>query len=165
MFVQSEKRLDETIKSSESITSRAYKILPIGLTMMVVSSGYIFKEKESQILFLAALFTLSWSMISMFLIIRAIWPYAIHVLGSPPKQIFDEEFVDGFKKDQQFKVLILIQSEDFQERIDFNDSSNKKRRELVNRSIIWLSLIPLSIILSFVISFFLRDDLISKFNF
>lgn len=165
MFSQAEKRLIQTIDTANTVTSKAYKILPITLSLLVLSTGYIFsKEGRDMTLFLTASYSMIFSSISLIYLVHAIWSYEFHVVGSSPKMTFDEVFVKDLEELDQQKYFLMNEAKEYQSRIEFNQEINSKRQKNVKWAIILLSVIPVSFLLARITSLLFKDFLIPYFD-
>ena len=152
VFAQAEKRLAETTKTADTITTRAYALLGISVTITTLTLGYLVShsiaDQSDQI------FIISCALILMILpavfwkLLRCILPYQIDVSGSEPKLLFDENFIDGFPEEEQAKNLYLNECKSYQERINHNQHVNRIRMTLFSESLKLIALTPLSFVLA-----------------
>ncbi|MCV9387325.1 hypothetical protein [Reichenbachiella ulvae] len=147
-FDQAEKLLIELDRVSEQITDKAHKILGIAITILIICFGYIFSNESEEILTLAAKMSILLSLFSLILLIRPLWSYETHVIGSSPSKIMGVESLLKSKPENQLKNLLYSECQQYQTRITFVSASNNKRHKNVNWAMIFLLLIPLTLIAS-----------------
>jgi hypothetical protein len=132
MFASAEKRLTESVNTSEGINKRADRLLTITVTLLTVSISYLLKDARSEdsdeFLMAAAILVLIPLIYALVYIIRNFMEYSIHVTGaSPEAMLTSSRFDRGLSAEHQHLELILDQLESYQDRIAHNIHINKKR--------------------------------------
>jgi hypothetical protein len=154
-LAQAEKILNETVRSGEGITEKAYKVLTIGVSVLTGSIIYLVQNVypvqkagwESPIS-VAALLAVPMCLTSIWLLIRPLKSYETFVAGSPPKLVLVEKLIKGFPGKQQIKNALLNECHNYQERIDQSDAQNRTRGQAVDQAMYWLLALPLTLIFS-----------------
>ena len=67
--------------------------------------------------------------------LRAIFPYYIYLVGTEPKKILSKEFLNN-SDDKQLLKIKLNEIENYQHRIEYNQSINNKRQGYFKSSLI-----------------------------
>ena len=157
IFRQSENNLKETIVVSNQITSRAYQILSVSITLITVALGYIIKSSNNTIETDPYLI-ISWIALlclgtAIYFLFRVIFPRDIILLGSQPKILMSQNQIEKYDtEDVQLKFFILNECENYQHRIVFNSTINEQRIEHLKKVLILIISIP---VISFLIFLYL----------
>jgi hypothetical protein len=151
-FEQSEKRLDETIKSADTITTRAYSLLALGSTIFGLILSYwvshsVLNDSDSVLVFGSFLILMLFG-IALYKLVRCIAPYRFEVKGSEPSKILKDGFIKEVKADIQLKNFLFSECESYQNRITHNHGVNKERMALLYEAILIMALSPLSLLVS-----------------
>lgn len=155
VFTQAEKRLNESTKTADSITNRAYALLGICVTILTLILSYLvthtMSNEPDRIFILAAVMVLAVLVFVFWKLFQCILPYQIDVAGSEPKFLLNEGFIDGFQEEEQVKTLYLSECKSYQERINNNHRINRTRMDLFTASLKAISFSPLSFFLSWAL--------------
>jgi len=154
---QSEKYLDETVKTFENSSRKTNQLLTISISIITFSLSYLFDFKSREIdLILIALFSLIISMFSILVLYKNLFFDQIGVKGNNPKNIIKEKFIPrGINSNEQYINLVLNVCETYQKRITRNKEVNTKRNVRIKRATYLTLLLPVSIILSKLITIFI----------
>lgn len=151
VFDQAEKRLQETIKTADSLTDRGYKLSGIAISVATILASYVFSQDwtdcKDRVLEIAAVISLVMSGASIYFIVRLTMATRFHVLGSEPKKTLTINCI-SYEPDEQYRVHLFSEIESLQNRIAFNFIENDRRIKLSTKAIYWLMVIPVSPIFS-----------------
>ena len=139
---QAELSLKSSIEASDRISTRAFSILTVVIPIITLSIGYLFKQitehnADNYILSLA-IFCLFFCFMSLFFLIRIIFPRNWMSLGGQPKEIFTSNMLDNdFEPELKFIAIVMGEIQAIQLKIDFNRASNYKRLNYL-KAVIWI---------------------------
>jgi len=156
IFSQAEKRLDDTIKTGESIASKTTTLLTLMTGIIVGVSAYLinkwtdFKTFDNKTIIAAV------SIIYVFFVlvymIRNVLPNHYYVAGSLPKDLFiDAFFKDDVDRKKQTTYIYMSEIEDYQLRIDKNWITNDERWSKYITSVIALLIMPFALAILYII--------------
>ncbi|MGN6212034.1 hypothetical protein [Parafilimonas sp.] len=149
IFGQSEKKLDDTIKVSDLITSRTNNLITIISAIIIALSAYIIQQWQT-----GDINNKIWSAIAGFVylislivyIIRNILPNNYYVPGLYPKDVvIDKYYKTKFPKDVSLIFVIMNEIENYEFRISSNEKLNDDRWAKYICSVIALLLMPLTV--------------------
>lgn len=153
-----ERRLEEQIKTSESITSRTDKLLGISISLTTILAGYIFSlltGNESWIwnyYTISSILALIVLILSLLFLVKNLFPFEIRIPGEDPRNIVTSLFIDSdYDSKEIYQNLVLNQLNNYQLRIDKNKEVNTKR--MINNTLALRSLIllPITLIVGYLI--------------
>lgn len=157
LFSQAEKKLDDTIKVSESITNRSYSIITLLVGILSATSGIFLKSiiengikyYQSILTIVAILYLIG----CLFLLIWNISATKYWTLGSEPQHLCKNVFfTDQVPANLRTIFLIINEVENYQERIEVNLEKNRTRFILLRNVIRAMFGLPF---LLFIVSLFL----------
>jgi len=156
-FKQSEKKLEETIKTFESSSRKTNQILSISITLVTIGLGYFVKFKEENLYLNIMAFLLAIiGTVIIFVLYKNLFFDTIGVKGSQPKEIIKEKFLTPKLSDEEQYINILLnECEKYQERINTNIEVNKKRNRRIKKVKYLFLFIPISAIFVKIIIYFL----------
>jgi hypothetical protein len=155
-FSQAEKRLTETLKTGEALTSRNNALVSITAAIIVALCAYIISNWKG----FASIDTKTWtafaavgySLILSAIMLSNILPSGYKVTGSHPIDfVTDEYYLSNLTEDQKTIALYANEIEDFQKRIDINSCVNRGRSIRYIVSVIALILMPCIIALIYFV--------------
>jgi len=162
-FDEAEKRLKETIVTAKNITDSTHKIVTILIPMFLLIFGYIIitlsnvSNAESKINFPLLLTSVSICLIlirALYLSVQILNPRTTMTIGIMPKKLIIPAPINRHgKTDIQLLDILLGACENFQERIDINIDSNKRRTDMQHQIYRLISIfIPLISVIVFIVS-------------
>ncbi len=150
-----EKGLDAKVKSLESITSKANKILAIYISIFTSLCIYIIPKLNkifSEYLPTVAFLSLCFSLLALCFCYKNIQHYVVKDLGYYPKKIVKSDYLDNnYSENEKYVAVAFVILRDIQARMISNDSIIIKRIRNNVKSLkmfLWIALSPL---LGFVI--------------
>ncbi|HYF32814.1 MAG TPA: hypothetical protein VD993_16935 [Chitinophagaceae bacterium] len=156
IFSQAEKRLEDTIKTGETIAAKTITILTlmtaiiVGIGAFVINKWTNFKTIDNKVIVSA--FGIIYITLVVVYMIRNVLPNHYHVLGSMPKDLFsDIYFNDRVDRAKQTIYMYMSEIENYQFRIEQNWSVNDKRWAKYIDSVIALLIMPYVLAILFVI--------------
>ena len=152
---QAELSLKSSVETSDRITTRAFSILTIVIPIVSLSIGYLFKQiidhTTDKYILIAAIFALFSCFLSLFYLIRIIFPREWMSLGGQPKEIFTSNMLDNeFSSELKYVALVMGEIQAVQTKIDFNKLSNYKRLDYL-KAVIWILSMTFLVITIFAI--------------
>ena len=149
VFDQAEKRLSETVKTSDNISSKGYRIVGITVTLLTVISTYLLRQnlndQEEVIAERSALIAVVIVTVSLFLSVRSIWRYNLEVPGSEPSKTLLDFRVSDYEGENQYKSYLLNEIVAYQDRMTHNFLLNKRRMSYVDYAILLLIALPIGL--------------------
>ena len=157
-YIDAEKFLIEGLKTFESCTNRAYRLLSIAILAISLSSGYLFNNiknfnPDDVMLYTACIVII----ICIFCINRlalTIWSHGIKYNGTIPDKAMNISIYENIEKEFYYKKYLLNSCVNFKKRIDHNDTVNSKRIKYSNQALIALICIPSSPIIGLILIIF-----------
>lgn len=149
VLVQAKERLDEVINEARTITTSGMKILLVYITALPGLAGYIFSDQRIFNLDFISIIVVS--VITLFaiyiftLLISLIAPGSIFYKGSQPKDIFKEEIFINHDSQMALKILLFVEINRIQDKIERIQTNNKKRINQY-RSVLRVSLILVAVL-------------------
>jgi hypothetical protein len=132
IFSQSEKRLDDTVKTGENIASKTMSMITLLAGVMIALIGYIISNWKGMTLAthqdaVAITGSLYCILLSIFMI-RNVLPNKYYVLGSEPKTMMNAAFFDPKLPAGKTTIFIYMNEiENYNLRIEKNLAINKRR--------------------------------------
>jgi hypothetical protein len=149
VLLQAKERLDEVINESRTITTSGMKILLVYVTTLPGLAGYIFSGHKSFILGFTTIIAVSvaalFAIYIFTLLISLIAPGSIFYKGSQPKDIFKEEIFINHDSQMALKILLFVEINRIQDKIERIQTNNKKRINQY-RSVLRVSLILVAVL-------------------
>ena len=136
IFETAEKRLKHLLEVSDRTTNRAYSFLTTCIPLVAFLLASLFKhyfgnEADNLPCFLLPLL---WGAVlicigSTALLLQVVTPRDMHQIGREPKHIFTKELLldERYQNENQYKLLLVAETEEFQSRIDFMQSQSNNR--------------------------------------
>ncbi|MBQ0787464.1 MAG: hypothetical protein KBT69_08190 [Oceanihabitans sp.] len=154
---QSEESLEETVNTFENYSNKTNQLLTISISLSTISLGYFFDYGETNlVLKIAALLLTILCFITILALHKNLFFDKIGVKGSQPKQIIkDKFFSNNLNSEEEYINIILNECDKYQDRIDLNKIVNGKRKKRIKTATKLLLFIPLTIILSKIITMFI----------
>lgn len=132
IFSQAEKRLDDTVKTGESIASKTMSMITLLAGVLIALSGYMISNwngvalasHKDEVAIIGSLYSIGLSIY----MIKNVLPNKYYVLGSEPENLMKPEFFD--KNVQSDKITIFIymnEIENYNLRIERNLEVNTRR--------------------------------------
>lgn len=126
-----EKRLDETVETSKSISDKNDKLLTLTITLITAILSYIlstaFLTINEKYLSTTLILMLLNLIVQICFLFKNILPFRIGTKGEEPKFILVEKFIDKYDDKEQYLNLALHTCEMYQEKINCNQTINSKR--------------------------------------
>lgn len=131
IFQQSEKRFLDTVENHKNITTRAYTMLSIIITVLSVLITFFAARLvsisdtnlASVIIACAVVVAAIWCFV---LLVQLIFPRRYMAPGSEPKNLMMENYL-SYPKEEQLLVWLYSEIEQLQIKIDFNESLAETR--------------------------------------
>lgn len=137
IFESGEKRLKHLLEVSDRTTNRAFTILSglIPLVAFLLSVLYKHYFGGAAGLLAAELFWLSWlslvaALAAMILLTLIVFPRSMHQLGREPKKLLTVDLLQHEYYTDSYKLLLYIESEELQGRIDYMQRQSNRRVRL-----------------------------------
>ncbi len=147
IFEQAEKRLDDTVKTGASISSKNTGILTVMTGVIIALSSYVidkwvsFSSVDNKIF--VSFVAVAYISALIAYMIKNILPSHYHVVGSLPQELFVQQFFeDSLERQKQIIYLYMSETENYQFRITHNESKNKNRWICYMTSMIALVIMP-----------------------
>jgi len=156
IYSQAEKRLDDTIKTGETIASKTTTILTLMTGIIVGVSAYIVNKWEGLTSvdnkIIVSTIAIIYVALVLVYMIRNVLPNHYHVAGSLPKDLFsDVYFNDSVDRNKQTIYLYMSEIENYQFRIEKNGTVNDERWSKYIGSIIALLIMPFLLAILYVV--------------
>jgi len=154
-YSQTEKSLNEKLKTFEIMSDRSYRFLSILLPIVLGLFGYSITQivnSNFTVLLLISFVSFSVLSYSCYCLYQNLFPKEIMSGGSNPKDLFNETILSNEGDTQKISAL-LWECQNYQNRIDFNEIKNWERLQRFNRSlssIRFLLILDLSIAVVFL---------------
>lgn len=156
IFSQAEKRLDDTIKTGETIASKTTTILTVMIAVIVGVSAFLinkwtgFAEIDNKIIVSAV--AIIYVALVLVYMIKNVLPNHYYVGGSLPKDLFsDVYFNDNVDRTKQTVYMYMSEIENYQFRIEKNWSVNDERWSKYIGSVIALLIMPFALAILYII--------------
>ena len=136
-YSQTEKSLNEKLKTFEIMSDRSYRFLSILLPIVLGLFGYsITQIVNSSLTILSLISLISFFILSYscYCLYQNLFPKEIMSAGSNPRDLFNETILSNEGEIQKVAAL-LWECQNYQNRIDFNEIKNWERLQLFNRSL------------------------------
>lgn len=150
---QAEKYLQATMKTSEVITARSYQIFGFLIPLLTLTVTYCistnFADTKDIILKLSGILISLVLGTSIYYCTQAMKPHDMHIVGNKPKDSLDERFI---KHETPLYSFLINECDNYQYRIEENAKNNRLRASYIKQSIFILFFIPLSPIVSWLVS-------------
>jgi len=147
IFTQAEKRLDDTVKTGESIASRTMAMVTLLAGVLIALSGFIISNWKSlrsathkdYVAILGCLY-----IISLFIyMVKNVLPNKYFVLGSQPENLMSPQyFTSVIPQDKITLFIYMSEIENYNLRIEKNLSVNSRRLVRYRFSVILFLLFP-----------------------
>lgn len=152
IFSQAEKRLDDTVKVSDAITSRSYTIITLLVGILsAISSLFLKNLIERGFLYYQTTLTLVSVIYLTGCLSLLIWNISATqywTLGSDPKLLAQDIFFkDGVTEKLRSVYLYVNEIENYQERIEINLQKNRTRFVTLRNVIRTMFLLPFLLII------------------
>lgn len=155
LFSQAEKKLDDTIKVSEAITSRSYTIITLLAGILTATTGILLKGLiENKIKSYQSILTITALIYLITCLLFLIWNISATkywTLGSEPqhlcKNIF---FTNEIQKELRTIYLYINEIEFYQERIEINLEKNRTRLVVLRNVIRAVFCLPFFILIIYL---------------
>lgn len=155
VFSQAEKRLEDSNKAYEYITSKTVTILSVTIAIITALSSYSFLNFDIHGVFSPKVTTAISASIYVFIIlislIRNVKSFEYHPLGSSPDKLY-VEIPNGATKEQFFSDILYSEIKNYNKRISENYDFNKKRVSRLDSSIMFLIFMPVFSVIVFAVS-------------
>ncbi len=148
IFSQAEKRLDDTVKTGESIASKTMTMIGLMTGVLIALCGYIISNwsdddplsSKAWLAILASVYILA-----LFIyMLRNVLPNRYFVLGSEPNELMIPPFfAAGVPEDKITVFLYMSEIENYDLRIEKNRVINDRRWKLYRYSVIWFLILPI----------------------
>lgn len=136
IFESGEKRLRHLLEVSDRTTNRTIAMLTGQIPLVAFILSLLFRHYVgapenylNPIMLGVSWASLIVSLISMILLGRIIFPRDMHQMGTEPKDLIIKDFVENpdYQNAHQYLLLLVIESESLQRRIDYmQDQSNRR---------------------------------------
>ncbi len=141
LFDRAEKRFEETLSESESITSKSIKLL----TGIVLAIPFFIALTFTKISLCFSLFFVLLYILDVVVLIILVFPKNIARRGSEPKDIYCEYIENkGYNEEDKKAIVYYHELKRIQQGIELNNNANGERIELY-KIVLILSLIIFSI--------------------
>jgi hypothetical protein len=156
IFSQAEKRLDDTVKTGESIASKTMSMITLMAGVLIALSGFIISDWKGTISathkdYVAIIGSLY--ILGLFIyMINNVLPNKYFVLGSEPEELMIPEFFD--KELPQDKITIFIymsEIENYNLRIEKNLEVNSRRWTRYRFSVILFLIFPVILGIAYIL--------------
>lgn len=136
LFDLAEKRLKNILETADKTTNRAYIVLTATIPLVAFLFSALFKHyfgatdtHLSGLLLVACWLTILVSLISNAFLLRVAFPRDMHQVGREPKMLFTNELLTDtyYQEDKQAKMLLIYETEDLQQRIDYMQTQSNNR--------------------------------------
>jgi hypothetical protein len=147
IFSQAEKRLDDTIKTGESIASKTMTMVGLLTGVLIALCGYTISNWNDDeplgskvwVAILGSLYIVS----LFFYMLKNVLPNRYFVLGSEPNELMISSFfANTVQQDKITVFLYMSEIENYDWRIQRNLELNEQRWNKYRRSAIFLLLLP-----------------------
>lgn len=146
---QSEKILSDKIQTGEAIRKRAFTIIGVTASVLTLSLGF-FVTNRGGFFEIAALFEAIFCLVAMLILIWPMLSYVNYPLGSSPKELLREEWLENFSDEAAvMKNLLLNLILTNEVRITYNERLNSLRAKFVDVALLVLGFSP---VLSFAVA-------------
>lgn len=147
LFSQAEKKLDDTIKVSDTITARSYSIITVLVGILTAVSGVFLKSVLEKGINRSELILESVGVIYLIgCLLFLIWNVSATkywTLGSEPQHLCRNKFFeDDLPKNLISVYLYINEIENYQERITVNLEKNRNRFLILRNVLVALYLLP-----------------------
>jgi hypothetical protein len=156
IFSQAEKRLDDTVKTGESIASKTMSIFTLMAGVLVALSGYMISNwngissstSKDLVSILGSLYILG-----LFIyMLKNVLPNEYYVLGSEPDQLMVPAYFDPkLPLDKVTIFIYMSEIENYNLRIEHNLAVNAGRWRKYRFSIIWMLLLPVVLAIVYIL--------------
>ncbi len=148
IFSQAEKRLDDTVKTGESIASKTMSMITLMVGVLIALSGFMISDWKSLPSATHKDYTAvigSIYILGLFIyMVNNVLPSRNFVLGSEPEELMIPQFFDEAVQLDKITILIYISEiENYNLRIAENLEINRGRLTRYRLSIILLLLLPI----------------------
>lgn len=154
IFSQAEKRVDESVKTADLISSKLYNLLTLNAALFVGIGGYIssnvYKEGVSREIFSMAVIAAIYLLLIIIYIFLHIKPKGFYTSGSQPKDLFVQEFFEVEDADISTMYFYAQEAKNYQERISHNATINTSRAKSISIAIVAMILLPILLTLLFI---------------
>jgi hypothetical protein len=132
IFAQAEKRLDDTVKTGESIASKTMSMITLLAGVLIALSGYMISNwngialasHKDEVAIIGSLYSITLAIY----MIKNVLPNKYYVLGSEPENLMNPEFFDRTVQTDKITVFIYMNEiENYNLRIEKNLEVNNKR--------------------------------------
>jgi hypothetical protein len=147
IFSQAEKRLDDTVKTGESIASKTMSMFTVMAGVLIALSGYAISNwkgfqsanEKDLVAIIGSLYILS----LFFYMLTNVLPNKYHVLGSEPDLLMvPQYFAPALPLDKITIFIYMSEIENYNERISANLKVNEGRWERYRISVILFLILP-----------------------
>jgi hypothetical protein len=156
IFSQAEKRLDDTVKTGESIASKTMSMITLMAGVLIALSGFIISDwkgiaKATHKDYVAIIGVLY--IFSLFVyVINNVLPSKYFVLGSEPEELMIPQFFDlAVQKDKITIFIYMSEIENYNLRIKKNLKANTSRWERYRLSVISFLILPVVLGIAYLI--------------
>jgi hypothetical protein len=147
---QSEKKLNETVITMNTIQSRGRLQLLFSISIMTSTIGWMITSNHEITYEGYAYILIVVSLASILLCARGIYKYWISTAGTSSDKLLNNDFYMPFEdKDVAEKNLIMNECTDYAQRILKNNSINNSRLRFVTYSFILLCSIPVMVVVTY----------------
>lgn len=158
VFYQAEKRLEDSNKSYEYITTKTVTILSVTIAILTALSSYSFLNLDIHGVFSPKVTTAVLASIYVFVILlslaRNVKSFEYHPLGSSPDKLY-VEIPNGATKEQFFSDILYSEIKNYNKRIAENYDFNTKRVSRLDSAISLLVFMPVFSLIVFAVSTYL----------
>jgi hypothetical protein len=156
IFSQAEKRLDDTIKTGESIASKTMSMITLMAGVLIALSGFIISDwkgagaatHKDYLAIIGALYTFG----LLVYVINNVLPNKYYVLGSDPEELMIPQFFDSAVPQGKITIFIYMSEiENYNLRIEQNLRVNTGRWTRYRLSVISFLLLPVVLGIGYII--------------
>ena len=156
IFNQAEKRLDDTVKTGESIASKTMSMITLMVGVLVALCGFMISDWKNLLSAThkdyAAVIGSLYILGLYIYMIKNVLPSRYFVLGSEPEELMIPQFFDGMVQQDKITILIYMSEiENYNLRIEQNLEINTKRLTRYRFSIILFLLLPVVLGITYVL--------------
>lgn len=148
VFAQAEKRLDDSVKTGELITSRTMTLMTLMAGLLIALSGFFISNwngwAKLNARVLVSLIGVLYILGTVTYMLKNVLPDEYFVLGSYPRDLITPNFYDPALPADKIAILMYISEiENYDSRIDYNRKKNNTRWNRYRHSLIALWLMPM----------------------
>ena len=156
IFNQAEKRLDDTVKTGESIASKTMSMITVMAGVLIALSGYTISNWKGFLSAtdkdLAAIIGSLYILGLFFYMLTNVLPNNYFVLGSEPDLLMVPQYFDAALPQEMTTIFIYMSEiENYNDRIDKNLEVNARRWRKYRISVVLFLLLPVVLGIVFIL--------------